>query len=335
MSRNCYITGFPEAFAPKVANDHVSPKKISLRMDTNAHDMKLTGGTAPSTWSVNRSKPILALIESGKLRIESRPPGEDALPIFCSINNDDLGRKVLFELTRPDGTTYDSTIGYSTHWLQTHMPNEFPSRKRPRSEIMTPGKIFRSRPRGQDTDGSDWSDDSQYDLVGRDNSRHSHHHKRQRLSDSRSPSHTKDLRRSSSGLYQAATSNRPQRGEKPKKGLEGIKQGEKWQEGGTVKKVGRGWIVVEDSTDSEEAPPKKPTPTASNKLVEVAPPEQIAGKKRKRSESPESNPQSTKRIRADVSSTVASELPSDLTHEKRLRLVMAHIARMIRTYVLH
>jgi hypothetical protein len=117
--------------------------------------------------------------------------------------------------------------------------------------------------------------------------------------------------------------------------LEGIKQGEKWQEGGTVKKVGRGWIVVEDSTDSEEAPPKKPTPTASNKLVEVAPPEQIAGKKRKRSESPESNPQSTKRIRADVSSTVASELPSDLTHEKRLRLVMAHIARMIRTYVLH
>jgi len=74
VSRNCFITGFPEEFAPKVVNDQVSGQ-VSFRLDQNAYFMKLTGGTAPSTWSVNRSKPILALIESGQLRIEPRPPG--------------------------------------------------------------------------------------------------------------------------------------------------------------------------------------------------------------------------------------------------------------------
>jgi hypothetical protein len=248
------------------------------------------------------------------------------------LNDDDTGRKVLFELARPDGTKYDSTIGYSIQWLQTHMPNEFPSRKRPRSELMTSS---RSPSNYRDNDDGDWSDESQYDLARRDNSWHSHHHKRQRLNESRSPSHAKDLRRSGGGLSHAPTSNRPRRGEKPKKVLEGIKQGEKWQEGGTVKKVGRGWIVVEDSTDSEEIPTKTTPPLATDKLIEVDPSEQVASKKRKRSEPPELNPQSTKRMHADVSSIVASEPPSEVTHEKRLRLVMAHVAKLIRTYFWH
>jgi hypothetical protein len=221
------------------------------------------------------------------------------------------------------------------HWLQTYMPDEFPSRKRPRSEMTTGGKSSRSPSNYRDNDDGDWSDDSRY--AGRDNSWLSRHRKRQRLNESRSPSHGKDLRRSGSRPSQAPTANRPQRGEKPKKTLEGIKQGEKWQEGGTVKKVGRGWIVVEDSTDSETtAPPmQSASPPASNKLVEVAPPEQLTSKKRKRSEPLDLNYPSTKRMHVDVSSTVGSQPPSEVTHEKQLRLVMAHVAKMIRTYFLH
>jgi len=205
------------------------------------------------------------------------------------------------------------------------MPNEFPSRKRPRSEMRTGSKSSRSPSHYQDDYNDDWSDESQSD---RDNSWHSHHHKRQRLRESRSPSRRpNDLRRSRIQLrkHSSRTSER----EKPKKMLEGIKQGEKWEDGGIVKKVGRGWFVVEDSTDSEMASSRQ-TPQASDKPAEASPPEQVSSRKRKRSEPPESIPPSTKRIHVDVASKEASEPGSGVTQEKRLRLVMAQIATIIR-----
>lgn len=108
--------------------------------------------------------------------------------------------------------------------------------------------------------------------------------------------------------------------------MEGIKAGEKWTEGGIVKKIGRGWIVVEDSSDTETPPEQSSSAAPSEKQVEVAPPEQVTSKKRKRSEPPESNQQSSKRVHPDDSPADRSSL----SNEKRLRLVIAQIAKMIR-----
>lgn len=161
-----------------------------------------------------------------------------------------LGRRVLFELTQPDGTKYDSTIGYSNRWLHANMPSEFPSAKRSRSEL-TPGSPKSSRSPSRNEDASEWSSGSRSE---HDDGSHAWkpHRKRQRLSDTRSPSRARPLRPTRRDSAQPALRSRSERA-KPEK--EQIKQGEKWKEGGIVKKVGRGWIVIEESTeeDDEEA----------------------------------------------------------------------------------
>ena len=42
---------------------------------------------------------------------------------FGSILKGSIGRRVLFEIIAPDGTLVDTTLGYSSRWVDTFLPD--------------------------------------------------------------------------------------------------------------------------------------------------------------------------------------------------------------------
>ncbi|KAG8839387.1 hypothetical protein FRC18_011498 [Serendipita sp. 400] len=289
-----YISGFPEDFAPKAVND------------------QLPGGSAPSTWSINRSKPLVDLIDQGKISIFPRPSG----------------RRVLFELVRPDGSMYDSTIGYSSRWLHENMSKEFPVVKRPRSSMgdESSNSSRSSSPEyGEPETFSDISFLSDSDDIRQLNS----YRKRQKLSEGQYTSGYNDWH--AEYMIRRNSPRRPP--DKSRGTIQNLKQGEKWKEGGVIKRVGKGWIVIEESTE-EESPQEqeKSQPKRSLKNEEltksIEEPKPAAQKKRKRSEPPESNSRPVKRPHGE-SKQRRSPTPI-LSDEKRLQWVTARISKLIK-----
>ncbi|KAG8836079.1 hypothetical protein FRC17_010012 [Serendipita sp. 399] len=286
-----YISGFPEDFAPKAVND------------------QLPGGSAPSTWSVNRSKPLVDLIDQGKIKVLPRPPG----------------RRVLFELMRPDGSLYDSTIGYSSRWLHENMSKEFPAVKRSRGNMVEESS---SSSRSSSPDYGEPETFSDISFLS-DSDQLDSYRKRQKLSETHYTSKYNDWR----AEYMIRRNSPRRLPDKPKNGSQELKQGQKWKEGGTIKRVGKGWIVIEESTEEDsprdegkstlKQPPKKESPLKVN-----PPPKPVVDKKRKRSEPPESSPRPIKRPHGE-SKQRRSPTPV-LSDEKRLQWVMNRISGLIR-----
>ncbi|CCA68741.1 hypothetical protein PIIN_02604 [Serendipita indica DSM 11827] len=274
----CYISGFPEDLAPTASND------------------QLSGGSAPSTWGVNRSKPLLNLIESGKLQILRRPPG----------------RRVLFELVKSDGSKYDSTIGYSSRWLHDHMRQEFPAPKRSRKEAVS------SPEPDYDSSSDSFTSVSEKDWKpNRKKQRLESYDARLAASIYANSRKTAVLRRTSSQTTIPSTRNSTSQ----KSGLN-VKQGEKWKDGGIVKKVGKGWIVVEESSSEAEEDTTVREKSDISSIITVSEAE-VTSKKRKRSEPPESGPTPTKRPHVDRREPAISD-------EKRLQSVMQQISKLIK-----
>jgi hypothetical protein len=128
--------------------------------------------------------------------------------------------------------------------------------------------------------------------------------------------------------------------EKPKPAKQEIKQGEKWKEGGIVKKVGRGWIVIEESTEEESTektdgqeglPQEQGKPQASTS-GQSSSSQLEASRKRKHSAPPEVPTRPTKRIHPE--DPTQEEPPSPTTHsdEKTLKMVVTRISKLIRKW---
>ena len=122
------------------------------------------------------------------------------------------------------------------------------------------------------------------------------------------------------------SASKPSRHAKPKK-LQEIKQGEKWH-GSTVKRVGRGWFVVEDSTDSEVVSPRNQTLEPSDEPAVAAP--ASAERQKARVETPESTLRTIEGVHTKFNSILESELGFYVTQRERLRRVIAQIARIVR-----
>lgn len=215
------------------------------------------------------------------------------------------------------------------------MPSEFPSVKRSRSDLAAGVSSKSSRSPSRNDEASDWSGGSHPE---RDDGSVAWkpHRKRPRLSDSRSPSLLKNLRKSRQDSSQPALRSKR---EKPKPEKQEIKQGEKWKEGGIVKKVGRGWIVIEESTeeDSTEKTDEqeellnertKEKSRASTSQASSSQPE--ASKKRKHSAPPETPPRPTKRIHPENPTQEEPPSPTTQSDEKTLKMVVTRISKLIR-----
>jgi len=212
------------------------------------------------------------------------------------------------------------------------MPSEFPAVKRSRSSLTAAAS---SKSSSRNDEASDW-DGGSHSEQDDGSVAWKPHRKRPRLSNSRSPSLLKSLRKSRPDSSQPTLRSKR---EKPKPAKQEIKQGEKWKEGGIVKKVGRGWIVIEESTeeestektDGQEGLPTEDKPQASTSRQSFT--SQLeASRKRKHSAPPETPTRPTKRIHPEDSTQ--EELPSPTTQsdEKTLKMVVTRISKLIRKW---
>jgi hypothetical protein len=216
------------------------------------------------------------------------------------------------------------------------MPSEFPSVKRSRSDLAAGVSSKSSRSPSRNGEVSDWTSGSHSE---RDDGSVAWkpHRKRPRLSDSRSPSLLKSLRKSRQESSQPALRSKREKA-KPEK--QEIKQGEKWKEGGIVKKVGRGWIVIEESTEEEstektdgqeellkEQTNEKPQASTSRHASSSQP---DASKKRKPSAPPETPPRPAKRVHPENHTQEETPSPTTQTDEKTLKMVVTRISKLIR-----
>lgn len=211
------------------------------------------------------------------------------------------------------------------------MPSEFPAIKRSRSDLVA-GSLNSSRSPSRCDESSDWSSGSA--SSDDDNVAWKPHRKRPRLSESRPSPLLKSLRRST---HQSAQSSKS--GVKSKRSLHDLKQGEKWKEGGVIKKVGRGWIVVEESTEEEDSSKngkeagKDTRPSTSR---QTSPPRPVGtSKKRKHNDSPEPPQRPAKRQHQEEPAAPSSYkaefvAPDSVSDEMRLKIVVTRIARLIR-----
>jgi hypothetical protein len=234
---------------------------------------------------------------------------------------------VLFELTRPDGSKYDSTIGYSSRWLHTHMTKEFPALKRSRSDVGNE-KTKAKRSHIDSSKNSEESSDSDSD----DDSHVWQHRKKSRYSEPKRP-----IRGSRMSGKQTTRSKRLlEKQEKSRPSLHDIKQGQKWKEGGIVKRVGRGWIVVEESTEEEEEEEEEEEQAQTTEVPQKAQtppvatsPEQSQSKKRQHSESSDSSPRPTKRVHQATELKAEATSIAGISEEQKLKNVMQHLSKLI------